>query len=94
MKFTTYASAAVIALTMSIGSASADQFSVMKDLPGSEASAATEMQFPIMNDVRSAVPMTAEQLGETVGEGNGCRRHWFHGFRRGRRIETFHGCIN
>ncbi len=81
MKIMIYASAAVIALAMSVGSVSAEeQFSVVKDT----ASAPAEEQFSLMKDIPSATPMTSEQLGEIVGgdvhfEDNGhFRRRWFH----------------
>ena len=80
MKLMIYASAAVIALAMSAGSASAEeQFSVMTD----SASAPAEAQISIMKDTPSAIPMTDEQLGETVGANaeHGYpppRRRWFH----------------
>lgn len=82
MKITIYASAAVIAFAMSIGSVSAEeQFSVAKDMP---VSASTETQFSLLKDIPSAIPMTSEQLGETVGawledcEEPMFRRRWFH----------------
>ena len=77
MNITTYASAAIIAMAMSAGSASAEeQISLVKD----SASASVEEQISIMKDIPSAIPMTNEQLGETVGanEIHGYRRRWFH----------------
>ncbi len=77
MKITTYASAAIIAMAMSVGGASAEeQISLMRDT----ASAPAEEQISIMKDIPSAIPMTDEQFGETVGanEGHGYRRRWFH----------------
>ncbi len=82
MKITTYASAAAIALAMSIGSVSAEeQLSVMKDVP----SVSANEKFSVMKDVPSATPMAVEQLGEIVGadihidhENGHFRRRWFH----------------
>ena len=77
MNITSYASAAIIALAMSAGTVSAEeQISLMKDT----ASAPAEAQISIMKAIPSAIPMTDEQLGETVGanEEHGYRRRWFH----------------
>lgn len=81
MKITTYASAAIIALAMSVGSLSAEeQNSAVEDIPGADSAAAIETPFSLLNDVPSASPMTEGQLDETVGVGTDCgfRRRWFH----------------
>lgn len=81
MKITAYASAAVIALAMSIGSATAeDQETLAKDIPGSETSAALETPFSLLGNINSATPMTEAQLDQTVGGNGECsfRRRWFH----------------
>ncbi len=65
MKLMIYASAAVIAFAMSMGTASAEeQFSVVKDVP----SVSANTQFFLMRDVPLTTAMTVEQLDETVGE--------------------------
>ena len=81
MKIMIYASAAVIALAMSVGTVSAeDQFSVVKDVP----SVSANEKLSVIKEVPSATTMTDAQLDEVVGgdfheNDNGhFRRRWFH----------------
>lgn len=80
MKITTYASAAAIVFAMSLGTVSAEeQNAVTSDTVLKAPLASTEQPLSLLNDTPLAIPMTSEQLRETMGAGeeNG-RRRWFH----------------
>ena len=81
MKIAVYASAAIFALGIGIGAASAEEkASELKNSPVAESAAIAASPIDQLDGVPAAIKMPAEELGEIVGGDPGCgpRRRWFH----------------
>jgi len=90
MKITTTTAAACIAFAMSVGTVSADE--QISGNSGSGTSSVSENQLPFLTDIPSAIPMTSEELGATVGEGRCGGHRWFSGERRRMELIWLHRC--
>jgi hypothetical protein len=80
MKIAVYVSAAIVALSMSIGAANAeDRTSEIAKAPGFDSANTTINQFDQLKGVTGVVKMPAEELSEIVAGNIGCntRRRWF-----------------